>query len=73
MNELARRTRQGSRRTTPAQLLLTLRQAAEETGVPYSSLRDLVLRGYLSSVRLGNSRRIWLRRADLERLVQGEV
>jgi hypothetical protein len=51
------------------QRLMTLQQASAEYGPPYTSLRDLVLRGHLPSVRLGDSRRIWVRRADLERLI----
>ena len=50
--------------------LLTLQQASEEFGPPYTSLRDLVIRGLLPSVRLGDTRRIWIRREDLERLIE---
>jgi len=50
-------------------VLLTLQQAATETGVPYSSLRKLVLQGYLPGVQLGSSKRTWLKRADLDRLI----
>ena len=49
--------------------LLTLQQASAEYGPPYTSLRDLVIRGFLPAVRLGDSRRIWVRREDLERLI----
>ncbi|HZA35442.1 MAG TPA: helix-turn-helix domain-containing protein [Vicinamibacterales bacterium] len=49
--------------------LVTLQQAAEETGVPYTSVRDLVVRGFLPRVQLGDSRRIWVRRSDLDRLI----
>jgi len=50
--------------------LITLQQASKEFGPPYTSLRDLVVRGNLKGVRLGEGRRIWVRRADLERLVE---
>ncbi len=49
--------------------LVTLQDAAHEYGPPYTSLRDLVLQGHLPRVQLGDSRRIWVRRADLERLI----
>jgi hypothetical protein len=51
--------------------LLTLQQASAEYGPPYTSLRDLVLEGYLKRVQLGGSQRIWVRRDDLERLIAG--
>jgi hypothetical protein len=51
--------------------LLTLQQASAEYGPPYTSLRDLVLEGYLKRVQLGDSARIWVRRDDLERLIGG--
>lgn len=50
--------------------LLTLQEASVEFGPPYTSLRDLVLRGYLQAVRLGRSRRIWVRREDIEKLIE---
>jgi hypothetical protein len=49
--------------------LVTLQQASAETGVPYASLRDLVIAGHLQRVQLGDSTRIWIRRADLDRLI----
>ena len=49
--------------------LISLQEASKEIGVPYTSVRDLVLEGYLKRVQLGASRRIWVRRADLDRLV----
>ena len=33
--------------------LLTLQQASAQTGVPYTSIRDLVLQGHLPRVQLG--------------------
>ena len=50
-------------------LLLTLQQAAAETGLPYTSMRKLVLGGHLAKVQLGDSKRTWVKRADLERLI----
>jgi len=49
--------------------LVTLQAAAAEYGPPYTSLRDLVLQGHLPRVQLGDSRRIWVKRIDLERLI----
>jgi len=49
--------------------LLTLQQAAAETGVPYTSVRKLVLDGHLPKVQLGDSKRTWVKRVDLERLI----
>jgi excisionase family DNA binding protein len=54
-------------------LLWTLQQAAVETGVPYTSLYQLVVEGHLACVRLGNSRRIWVKRTDLERLIENST
>jgi excisionase family DNA binding protein len=50
-------------------VLLTLQQAAAETGVPYTSVRKLVLDGHLPRVQLGDSKRTWVKRVDLERLI----
>ncbi len=50
-------------------LLMTLQQAAAETGVPYTSVRQLVIDGHLPRVRLGDSKRTWVKRVDLERLI----
>jgi hypothetical protein len=50
-------------------ILITLQQGAQESGVPYTSLRKLTLDGHLARVQLGNSRRTWIRRVDLERLI----
>lgn len=59
----------GTRAARPEQKLVTLQQGELEYGPPYSSLRDLVIKGVLPSVRLGASRRIWVRRSDIERLI----
>lgn len=50
-------------------VLMTLQQAALETGVPYTSVRKLVLDGHLPRVQLGDSKRTWVKRADVERLI----
>jgi len=50
-------------------ILATLQQESERTGVPYTSLRALVLKGYLPRVQLGDSRRTWVRPADVDRLI----
>lgn len=61
-----RRARQAARPQ-----LMTLQDAAEQFGLPYTSTRDLILTGHLPRVTLGDSKRIWIRRADLERLING--
>jgi hypothetical protein len=50
-------------------MLITLQDASATYGPPYTSLRDLVLEGYLKRVQLGDSRRIWVKRADVEQLI----
>jgi len=50
--------------------LVTQQVATAERGVAYTSLRDLVIPGYLPSVRLGDSRRIWVKRAGLGQLIE---
>lgn len=49
--------------------LLTLQVAAVEFGIPATSLRDLIARGVLPFVRFDQSRRIWLKREDIETLI----
>lgn len=51
--------------------LITLQAASAEVGVPYGSLRDLVIEGHLKRVVLGSSSRIWVRRDELDRLING--
>jgi hypothetical protein len=57
-----------AKKKTPARRgsLMTLQQAEAETGVPYGSLRDMVLRGQLTRVAVGDSKRYWLRRTEVE-------
>ena len=50
--------------------LVTLQDASRELGAPYTSLRDLVIQGHLPRVQLGDSRRIWVRRDDLDQLIK---
>jgi excisionase family DNA binding protein len=50
-------------------VLMTLQQAALDIGVPYTSVRKLVIEGSLARVQLGRSRRTWVKRSDLERLI----
>ena len=57
-------------RQTSRTVLVTLQDASKEYGPPYTSLRDLVIRGHLPGVRLGDGRRIWVRRADVEQLIE---
>jgi len=49
--------------------LVTLQQASKESGIPYNSVRDLVVNGHLRRVHIGDSRRIWIRRDEFERLI----
>ena len=49
--------------------LLTLESIRDEYGPPTNSLRDLINRGVLPIVRFPGSRRIWIERAEVERLI----
>lgn len=49
--------------------LVSLQDASAQYGPPYTSLRDLVIQGHLKRVQLGDSRRIWVRRDELEQLI----
>lgn len=55
------------------QKLLTIAQVAIETGILGTSLRDLVLRGELPAIRFNQSRRLWIRRVDIDRLIERSV
>ena len=59
-----------AKRKPKESLLMTLREAATRTGVPYNSLRELVLEGHLPCVKLGSGRRVWLKRSDFDRLIE---
>ena len=52
------------------QQLLTLTQVRMETGIPQTSIRDLINKGHLPVVRLPDARKIWIRRADLDELIR---
>jgi hypothetical protein len=47
--------------------LIALKQAARETGIPYTSLRDLALRGELAIVRVG--RALYVERLEVTRWI----
>ena len=56
-----------SKPTVPLSRLAPATRAAQETGIPYTSLRDLVYRGELPVVKIG---RAWyFDRADLARFI----
>lgn len=59
----------GSKPATEKQLLITLQQASDEYGPSYHSLYDQVKRGNLPAIRLGDSNRIWVRRSDINKLI----
>jgi hypothetical protein len=47
----------------------TLQQIALDSGVPYSSVRELVLDGHVPSVKLGDSKRYWIKWSDWDRYI----
>lgn len=64
-------SRAGGKRARPGPtVLLDLRDIDREYGLPYATTRDLVLRGHLPAIRPPGSRRIWIRRVDLEEALQ---
>jgi len=50
--------------------LMTLQEVAVETGISYMTLRRLVDEKTLPSVQLAGRRRFWVKRADVERLIE---
>jgi hypothetical protein len=70
MQVSARTTTGRIRPANARQRLLTLRQASDLSGIPETSLRDLVARGALAEVRLPTMRRVWIDRQDLDRLIE---
>lgn len=58
------------KRSSKRSKLMTLQQASDEYGPPYTSLRDLVIRGELPVVRFGDGRRMWVQRTDMETLIE---
>src|SRR5262245_30132599 len=74
MKKQAETPRRSRRRIASAkQTLLTARQAEELTGLPYTTIRDLHLRGHLPIVKLPQSRRWWIERRVLEALIARSV
>jgi excisionase family DNA binding protein len=49
---------------------MTPRQAERETGLTYTLIRDLHRRGHLPVVKLPGTRRWWIRRTDLDALIE---
>lgn len=56
-----------------ASRLMTLQQASNESGLPYTTLIDMTRRGLLPRVQIGDSRRVWIERAALERLISNST
>ncbi len=54
----------------PHSTLVSLPNAAQQIGIPYSSLREAVLRGDIKHVRLSGRGRFWLKRADLQLFIE---
>ena len=50
--------------------LLSIKQAADEYGLPAALIRDLIHRGDLAAVQPPHIRRVFLVRADLERKIE---
>jgi excisionase family DNA binding protein len=52
--------------------LLTVKQAAAETGLPVSTIYSLITTGKLAEVRLPDvgGRRVWILRRDVEALLE---
>lgn len=53
----------------PRSVLVTLQQAAKEYGPAMGTLRDMVYSGHLERIQLADSRRIYIRRSQLEQLI----
>ena len=49
--------------------LLSGKEAAAYLGVPYNTLRDWVIRGTLSVIRVPHSRSLWFDLADLDQFI----
>ncbi len=59
-----------SEKATSEPRLLTARAAAVYMGVPYSTLRDIALRGHLPRVHIPDCRRWWFDRQDLDVVIE---
>ena len=55
----------------PEQRLLTPQQIAIEFGIPAQTVRDRIIAGELSALRIG--KRYWVRREDWERFLASRV
>jgi excisionase family DNA binding protein len=55
---------------TAAPVLVSLQEAAAIIGIPATSIRDLHFRGVLPVVRFPGTRRWWIKRADLDNLIE---
>jgi excisionase family DNA binding protein len=56
-------------RPTGGPRLLSAQAAAEYTGWPYTTIRDMAVRGQLPVVRIPGQRRMWFCRTDLDRAI----
>jgi excisionase family DNA binding protein len=56
--------------SSPPARLLDFKTAEELTGISAWTLRDLVARGSLPSVRLPGVRRVFLKRSDIDALIE---
>lgn len=50
--------------------LLSAQDAARYLGLPYTTLRDIALRGHLPIVRIPDCRRLWFEKLDLDRALE---
>lgn len=50
--------------------LLDLRKAAAETGLAYGAIYALITKGVLPVVKFPDHRRLYVRREDLDRLIE---
>lgn len=49
--------------------LMSAGEAADYTGWPYTTIRDMATAGKVPVVRIPGSRRMWFERADLDRAI----
>jgi hypothetical protein len=64
-----RRTNRGPRIPTENQALLSLQQIDLVYGWPATTTNEYIKRGELPFVKIGDGRRNWIRRADVEMLI----
>ena len=55
---------------SPSSRLLTVQEAAAELGLPYTTTRDLILRGVLPRVEIPSLRRLYVDRREFERRLE---